>query len=101
MQFGIYLLYTICQKELIMKKITVYSLSTCPVCKRLNLFLDEKGLTYKLIEVDTLDSGEQWLASKELARHNPNGTFPTTVIEDMVIGYDPEALMAKLGSRQE
>lgn len=50
----------------------------------------------KQIEVDTLDSGEQWLRTKELARHNPQITYPTVVIEDVIRGYDIEAVTAKL-----
>ena len=46
--------------------------------------------------MDALDSGEQWLMSKELAKRNPQGTYPTLAIEDVVIGYDPDTLRAKL-----
>lgn len=83
-------------EEQAIKKITVYSLSTCPVCKRVKKFLDEKGIPYTLIEVDTLEGSEQWVMTRNLARYNPNGTYPTTVIEDAVIGYDPESLTEKL-----
>lgn len=78
------------------KRITLYSLSTCGVCKKVKKFLDDNGIAYTNIEVDTLDSGEQWLMSKELAKRNPQGTYPTLAIEDVVIGYDPDALRAKL-----
>ncbi len=79
-----------------MKKITLYTLSTCPVCKKMKTFLNENGITYTLIEVDTLDSSEQWLMTKELAKHNPQASYPTVVIEDVIVGYDVEALRAKL-----
>jgi len=79
-----------------MKKVTLYTLSTCPVCKKVKQFLDESGISYALIVVDTLDGSEQWAATKELARHNPQASYPTVVIEDVVIGYDLDALKAKL-----
>lgn len=79
-----------------MKKVTIYTLSTCPICKKMKMFLDENGITYRLIEVDTLDASEQWLATKELAKHNPQASYPTAVLEDVIIGYDIEALRAKL-----
>lgn len=79
-----------------MRKITVYALSTCAVCKRVRKFLDDNGISYALIEVDTLDSGEQWLMSKELAKRNPQATYPTVVIEDVVVGYDLQSLTEKL-----
>lgn len=79
-----------------MKRVTVYTLSTCPVCKKLKTFLDENGIAYSLIEVDSLDGSEQWAATRELAKHNPQASYPTTVVEDVIIGYDIEALKAKL-----
>jgi len=78
------------------KRITLYSLSTCGVCKKVKKFLDDSKIAYAYIEVDLLDSGEQWLMSKEVANRNPQGTYPTLVIEDIVIGYDPETLKTKL-----
>ncbi|HET6516294.1 MAG TPA: glutaredoxin family protein [Thermodesulfovibrionales bacterium] len=85
-----------------MKRVTLFTLSTCPVCKRVKTFLDDHGIPYSQIEVDTLDSGEQWLMTKELMKHNPQGTYPTVVIEEVIRGYDLEALKAKLldGSRE-
>jgi glutaredoxin-like protein NrdH len=79
-----------------MKKVTLYTLSTCPVCKKMKKFLDENGIVYTLIEVDTLDSSEQWLTTKELAKHNPRGSYPTVVIEDVIVGYDIDTLREKL-----
>lgn len=80
----------------IMKKVTVYTLSTCPLCKKMKTFLDENGIAYRLIEVDTLDSSEQWAATRELAKYNPQASYPTAVIEDVIAGYDIDALKAKL-----
>ena len=79
-----------------MKKVTLYTLSTCPVCKKMKKFLDENGIVYTLIEVDTLDSSEQWLTTKKLAKHNPQGSYPTVVIEDVIVGYDIDTLREKL-----
>jgi glutaredoxin len=80
----------------IMKKVTVYTLSTCPVCKKMKTFLEENGIAYRLIEVDTLDGSEQWAATRELAKYNPQASYPTAVIEDVIAGYDIDALKAKL-----
>ncbi|MEJ5227330.1 glutaredoxin family protein [Thermodesulfovibrio sp.] len=74
------------------RKIRVYSLSTCPACKRLKEFLRSHNIEYETIDVDTLDSGEQWVALKELRKINPQETFPTIVVEKAVVGYEEEAL---------
>ncbi len=74
------------------KRVRVYSLSTCPACKKVKGFLDAHAIIYENIEVDLLDSGEQWLTSKELKKYNPTATFPTVVVEEVIIGNDEEAL---------
>lgn len=79
-----------------MRFVTLYSLSTCPICKRVKKFLDEKNISYNCIEVDTLDSGEQWLAIKELKKYNPQASYPTVVISDVIKGFDIDALEKRL-----
>jgi glutaredoxin-like protein NrdH len=79
------------------KKVRLYTLSTCPECKRLKKFLDENRIQYELIEVDLLDSGEQWVTSKEVRKHNPSVTYPTLVIEEVILGLDEEAIKGALG----
>lgn len=79
-----------------MRKVTLFALSTCPVCKKVKAFLDEHNIQHEIIEVDTLDSGEQWLMTKELQKYNPQATYPTLVICDVLKGYDSELLKKKL-----
>jgi glutaredoxin-like protein NrdH len=79
------------------KKVRLYSLSTCPTCKRVRKFLDENNIQYDLTEVDMLDSGEQWLMSKEVKKYNQASTYPTLVIEDVILGLDEEAIKKALG----
>jgi glutaredoxin-like protein NrdH len=79
------------------KKVRLYSLSTCPTCKRVKKFLDGYNIKYELIEVDLLDSGEQWVTSKEVKKYNPTVTYPTLVIEEVVLGLDEEAIKNALG----
>lgn len=85
-----------------MPRVTLFSLSTCPVCRKVKKFLDDNAVPYTLVEVDTLDSGEQWLMTKELTKRNPQASYPTVIIEEVIKGYDIEALEAKLlGGRRE
>ena len=79
------------------KKVRLYALSTCPECKRVKQFLDKRNIKYELIEVDLLDSGEQWVTSKELKGYNPEVTYPTLVIEETIKGLDEEAIRNALG----
>lgn len=78
------------------KKITLYALSTCPVCKRTASLLSEMGLEFEKVEVDRLDSGEQWLMSKEVKKYNPLNTYPTLVITDVIVGFNEDKIRRAL-----
>lgn len=75
-----------------LRRVRVYSLSTCPVCRKVKEFLKNNSIEAEIIEVDTLDSGEQWLTMKELRKINPQETFPTVVVETAIVGFDEEEL---------
>jgi glutaredoxin-like protein NrdH len=79
-----------------MQRVTLFSLSSCPVCKQVKKFLEDNHVSFTLIEVDMLDSGEQWLMTKKLKEYNPQATYPTVVMEEVIRGFDVEALSAKL-----
>ena len=79
------------------KRVRLYSLSTCPACSRVKKFLDENQIAYENVVVDKLDSGEQWLASKEVKKYNPSGSYPVVVIEEVVKGFDEPGLKLALG----
>ena len=78
------------------KKVRLYSLTTCPTCKRMKKILDDNTIHYELIEVDLLDSGEQWVTSKEIKRYNAAVTYPTLIIEEVILEPDEEAIKKAL-----
>ncbi|MEW6418467.1 MAG: glutaredoxin family protein [Nitrospirota bacterium] len=78
------------------KKVRLYALSTCPTCKRVKKFLDDQHIQYEFIEVDLLDSGEQWLTTKEVKKYNPSATYPTLVIEQVITELDEELIKEAL-----
>ena len=67
--------------EIPKKKVRLYSLSTCPACKSVKKFLEEQNVEFEQIDVDLLDSGEQWVTSKEIKRYNPFGCELTFRLE--------------------
>jgi len=79
------------------KKVRLYSLSTCSTCKGVKNFLEEHNIEFEQIDVDLLDSGEQWVTSKELKKYNPAVTFPTLIIEEVILGLDEESIKKALG----
>ncbi|MDQ7786097.1 MAG: glutaredoxin family protein [Thermodesulfovibrionales bacterium] len=78
------------------KKVRLYTLTTCPICNQVKKFLDERNISYDMTEVDLLDSGEQWLTSKELKKYNPDATYPTLIVEEVIKGLDEDAIKKAL-----
>jgi glutathione S-transferase len=51
-------------------------------------WLDDWAITYEHVDVDLLQDGEQWLAIKEVKKYNPAGSYPTLIVEEVVVGAD-------------
>jgi glutaredoxin len=81
------------------RKVRIYTLSTCPMCKWLKKTLGELEVEYEAIDVDLLKSGEQWLMTKEVKKYNPDATYPTMVVEEVISDYSLENLKKTLGKQ--
>ena len=79
------------------KPVELYTLSTCPWCRKAKAFLDDKRVDYSYIDYDLADEVVQARIQKEmLARHA--GAFPFAKIgDDFIVGYNPEAYTRLLG----
>lgn len=79
------------------KSVELYTLSTCPWCRKAKAFLDDKGVDYSYIDHDLADEEVQARIQEEmLARHA--GAFPFAKIgDDFIVGYNPEAYTRLLG----
>lgn len=78
-------------------KIVVYALSTCMWCRMTKALLQQIGVAYSYVDVDTLEGGEKEAAKAEIKRWNPAGSYPTIVIDDReaISGYDEAELRGK------
>lgn len=81
-----------------MKKVTVYSTTTCPYCVMLKRWLDEKGVEY----TDYLVDKNPYAAQMMMQQSGQSGV-PFTTIEsedgkvDGVIGFDRTLISEALG----
>jgi len=79
-------------------KITIYSTTTCPYCKMLKSYLEEKNIEYLDKIVDQDDAAREEMM-------NISGGFlgvPYTVIEkdgvqEKIVGFDKEKINSVLG----
>lgn len=75
--------------------ITVYALSYCPYCKATLQFLNANDIAYQYVDVDTAPANEAPAIMKEVEKYNPDGTFPTIVVDEgkqVIVGFNEEAL---------
>ncbi|MFA5072889.1 MAG: glutaredoxin family protein [Nitrospirota bacterium] len=79
------------------KKVKLYTLSTCSHCTRTKRFLRENGVEMEFQDVDLLTGAEREQIMNEVRKLNPDCTFPTICIGDIVIvGFDEKKLREAL-----
>ena len=79
----------------------LYTLSTCPWCKRLKSFLDKEGIEYSFVDVDLLQGEERDRALREIDQISKERAFPLTVVNNRVIkGFNPDQIMAALNDEE-
>ncbi len=75
------------------RKVLVYSISTCPHCKRLKQFLEERGVPFQ-----NFDVGSDKAARDEMVKKTGQMSVPVTVVDDkVVVGFDEDRLKEALG----
>lgn len=80
-----------------MKKVSMYTLSTCPWCRKTRKFFTENKIAFDFVDYDLADEVTQTRIMQELDAAGANG-FPFVKIDGhVVIGYNPERYMALLG----
>lgn len=73
-----------------MKKVSMYTLSTCPWCKKTKEFFRERKIPFEYIDYDLASFEEREKILKEMQEQGANG-FPFVKIGDnVVVGYNPE-----------
>ncbi|MGQ9554958.1 MAG: glutaredoxin family protein [Anaerolineae bacterium] len=71
-------------------QVMMYALSTCVWCKKTKALLNALGVEYDYIDVDLLTGQERTEVTNEVARWNPQRSFPTIVVNNskVIVGYD-------------
>ncbi len=78
------------EKEFLMKKVTMYSLSTCPWCKKARRYFEEQAVPLEYTDYDRADDDTQQRIDRDMHEIGAGG-FPVVKIgRDVVVGYHPE-----------
>jgi glutaredoxin len=80
-----------------MKKVTMYTLSTCPWCRKTKKFFTEHNIPFEFTDYDLADEATQDMIMQELDAAGANG-FPFVRIDDqIVVGYRPDLYSKLMG----
>ncbi|OPY93377.1 MAG: bifunctional gluaredoxin/ribonucleoside-diphosphate reductase subunit beta [Syntrophaceae bacterium PtaU1.Bin231] len=81
-----------------MKRVKVYTLSTCSHCKAAKKFLTENDIPFEYTDVDMLSGQERADAIEEVKKFNARCTFPTILVGDKVlVGFNERQVREALG----
>ncbi len=74
-----------------MPKVSMYTLSTCPWCRKTKQFFTDKQIPFDFVDYDLADIDEQNRIVADMRRHTSHISFPYVVIGDRVVqGYNPD-----------
>jgi glutaredoxin len=80
-----------------MKMVSMYTLSTCPWCRKSKSFFTEHKVPFTFIDYDLADQATQSRISSEVDAAGATG-FPFVRIDDeVIVGYQPERYAKALG----
>jgi glutaredoxin-like protein NrdH len=78
-------------------KIKLYTLSTCSHCIRTKRFFKDLGIDMEFKDVDLLSGEERAAVMDEVRKLNPDCSFPTICIGNViVVGFNEEKLRKAL-----
>ena len=72
--------------------VELYTMSTCPWCKKAKAFLDDRKVVYTYVDFDLADEVMQTRIQDEMLARNASA-FPFAKFGegDFIVGYNPEA----------
>ncbi len=80
-----------------MVKVSMYTLSTCPWCRRTKKFFTDRNIPFEYIDYDLANEKEQEKILEEMSKYS-GSAFPFVKIDGkVVIGYSPEKYSEFLG----
>jgi glutaredoxin len=80
-----------------MKKVSMYTLSTCPWCRKTKKFFKDKNIPFEYVDYDLAGEEDQEKISREVMKYTGHIAFPFVRIgDDVIIGYNPEKFEEKI-----
>lgn len=84
-----------------MKKVSMYTLSTCPWCRKTKKFFADRNVPFDYVDYDIADEKDQEKISGEMMKYSGHIAFPFVRIGDeVIIGFNPERYEQLLASEK-
>ncbi len=80
-----------------MKKVSMYTLSTCPWCRKAKNYFKEHNVPFEFIDYDLADQATQDRIMRELDKEGVSGFPYVRIGETGVEGYQPARYAELLG----
>jgi glutaredoxin len=85
-----------------MADVKLYTLSTCPWCRKAKKFFSDKCVPFDYVDVDLLEGEEQEKITDEIYKISGSLQYPVVVIDDQVVtGFNPSRYEDILGLPHE
>ena len=80
-----------------MEKVTMYTVSTCPWCRKTKKFFSDHDIPFEFTDYDLADEVTQSKINDEMDAAGADG-FPFVMIGDkIIVGYQPDVYARLLG----
>ncbi len=74
-----------------MREVRLYTLSTCPWCRKAKSFFEEREVPFEFVDVDLLEGEEKEAVIDRVREISGSLQYPVAVIgESVVTGYNPK-----------
>jgi glutaredoxin len=80
-------------------KVLIYALSTCIWCKRTKQLMNDNGIEYEYIDIDTCTEKQKEEIRKDIVKRGGYIGFPCTIIDDKTVvnGFREDQIKEALG----
>jgi glutaredoxin len=73
-----------------MKKVSMYTLSTCPWCRKTKQYFTDHNVPFEYVDYDLKSVQEQEKIEEEMKKRGGALSFPWVLIgNDLVVGWNP------------
>ncbi len=81
-------------------KVFMYTLSTCPWCRKTKQFFKERNIPFEFVDYDLQSEEEQDKIMEEMEKLSGARAFPFVKIDNnIIVGYNPDKYSELLGEK--